>query len=87
MASGNVKVFNCIDDIICIHEHHKALAEFEILCSLFEILGIPVNPKKVVQPVGILTCIGIQLESEPELEATFHSSRENYRDSGLVLTN
>ena len=48
MTSRGVRTFNYIDDVICVHRRQNADTEFEILYSLFEFLGIPINPKKVV---------------------------------------
>ena len=62
MASRGVKTFNYIDDIICIHRCQKADAEFKTLYSLFEFLGIPIKPKKVVPPSRSLICMGIKVD-------------------------
>ena len=59
MAFKNIKVYNYIDDVICVYKHHNADAVFDILYSLFEFLGIPINPKKVSVPSRSLTCMGI----------------------------
>ena len=61
MVSRNVRIFNYIDDIICVHQRHKADAEFQTLFNLFEFLGIPINPSKVVRPARSLTCMGINV--------------------------
>ena len=45
MASKNMRLFNYIDDILCIHRCHNAKAKFDTLYSFFEFLGIPINPK------------------------------------------
>ena len=62
MQSKNVRVFNYIDDVICVHERQHARQEFDTLFSLFEFLGLPINPKKVVPPTSALTCMGIQVD-------------------------
>ena len=62
MASKNVKIYNYIDDVICMHRRHNADAEFDVLHSLFEFLGIPINPKKVSPPTRSLTCMGISID-------------------------
>ena len=62
MKSKNVKLFNYIDDVICVHKRQNASFEFELLYSLFEFLGIPINPKKVVLPTRVLTCMGIVID-------------------------
>ena len=62
MRSKNVTLFNYIDDVICVHRRQNADAEFKMLYSLFEFLGIPVNPKKVVPPTRSLTCMGVILD-------------------------
>ena len=59
MASRGVRTFNYIDDVICIHRHQTADTEFKTLYSLFEFLGVPINPNKVVHPSRSLTCMGI----------------------------
>ena len=59
MASKGVIVRNYIDDVIAIHPRHQADQEFDTLYSLFEFLGVPINPKKVVPPTRVLTCMGI----------------------------
>ena len=64
MASRDVRVYNYIDDVICVHKRQKADAEFETLFSLFEFLGIPINPSKVVPPSKSLTCMGINVNLE-----------------------
>ena len=48
MASKGVIIRNYIDDVIAIHPRHQAEHEFNTLYSLFEFLGVPINPKKVV---------------------------------------
>ena len=50
MQSKNVRLYNYIEDIICVHQRHNARQEFDALYSLFEFLGLPINPKKVVPP-------------------------------------
>ena len=62
MQSKNVCVFNCIDDIICVHEHQNAHQEFDTLFSLFEFPGLPIHPKKVVPPTSALICMGIKVD-------------------------
>ena len=62
MTSRDVRMYNYIDDVICIHKRHNADAEFDVLHSLFEFLGVPVNPKKVVRPCRSLTCMGIEVD-------------------------
>ena len=62
MASHGVIIRNYIDDVIAIHPRHCADKDFDTLYSLFEFLGIPVNPKKVVPPTRVLTCMGIQVD-------------------------
>ena len=62
MVSRGVTIRNYIDDVIAIHPHHCADKDFDTLYSLFEFLGIPVNPKKVVPPTRVLTCMGIQVD-------------------------
>ena len=62
MQSKNVRVFNYIDDVICVHERQNACQEFDTLYSLFEFLGLPINPKKVVPPTSALICMGIQVD-------------------------
>ena len=52
MASKGIIVRNYIDDVIAIHPHHQAEHEFNTLYSLFEFLGVPITPKKVVPPLG-----------------------------------
>ena len=59
MRSKNVTLFNYIDDVICILRHQNTDAEFSMLYSVFECLGIPINPKKVVPPSRSLTCMGV----------------------------
>ena len=61
MMSQGVATYNYIDDVICIHKRPNANAEFELLYSLFEFLGVPINPKKVVPPSKTLTCMGIDV--------------------------
>ena len=61
MTSQGVAMYNYIDDVICIHKRPYANAEFDLLFSLFEFLGVPVNPKKVVPPSRTLTCMGIDV--------------------------
>ena len=53
---------NYIDDAICVHQRHKAEAEFQMLFNLFEFLSIPINPNKVVRPSRSLTCMGIPVD-------------------------
>ena len=62
MQSKNVRVYNYIDNVICVHQHHNARQEFDALYSLFEFLGLPINPKKVVPPATALTCMGINVD-------------------------
>ena len=62
MRSKVLDVYNYIDDIICIHRHENADAEFHLLYSLFEYLGLPISLKKIVAPARALTCMGIVLE-------------------------
>ena len=62
MQSKNVRVFNYIDDVICVHERQNAHQEFDTLYSLFEFLGLPINPKKVVPPTSALICMGIHVD-------------------------
>ena len=62
MASKNVTVFNYLDDVIYVHLRCDANAEFDILYSLFEFLGIPINPKKIVSPTTKLPCMGIEVD-------------------------
>ena len=50
MASKQIEVYNYIDDIIYVHKTDNAQTEFNILHSLFEFLGLPINPNKVVTP-------------------------------------
>ena len=61
MASKGVTVFNYIDDVICVHARRNAHEEFNLLHSLFEFLGLPMNPHKVQSPTTELTCMGIQI--------------------------
>ena len=61
MTSRNVRVFNYIDNVICVHQCQKADAEFQSLFNLFEFLDIPINPSKVVRPSRSLTCMGIDV--------------------------
>ena len=46
LKSKNVDVHNHIDNII-LHKECDATAEFNMMYSLFEFLGIPINTKKV----------------------------------------
>ena len=62
MQSRNVRVYNYIDDVICVHQRRDARQEFDALYSLFEFLGLPINPKKVVPPSTALTCMGINVD-------------------------
>ena len=62
MKSKNVQLYNYIDDVICVHKRQNASSEFELRYSLFEFLGIPMNPKKVVPPTRVLTCMGIVID-------------------------
>ena len=62
MKSKNVKLYNYIDDVTCLHKCQNASSEFELLYSLFKFLGIPINPKKVVPPTKVLTCMGIVVD-------------------------
>ena len=64
MTSQGVATYNYIEDVICIHKRPNANAEFELLFSLFEFLGVPINPKKVVPPSKTLTCMGIDVNVE-----------------------
>ena len=64
MTSRDVRTYNYIDDIICIHKRHNADTEFGTLFSLFEFLGVPVNPSKVVCLSRSLTCMGIEVDLE-----------------------
>ena len=64
MTSHNVRIFNYIDDVICVHQCQKADAEFKTLFNLFEFLGIPINPSKVVRRSRSLTCMGIDVNLE-----------------------
>ena len=57
-----MRVYNHIDDVICVHQRHNAHQEFDALYSLFEFLGLPINPKKVVPPSTALTCMGINVD-------------------------
>ena len=59
MASKGIIVRNYIDDIIAIHPRQRAKEDFDTLYSLFEFLRVPINPKKVVSPTRVLTCMGI----------------------------
>ena len=61
MASLNIKVYNYVNDVICVHRGHNAMHEFYTLYSLFEFLGLPINPKKVCPPSKLLTCMGIDV--------------------------
>ena len=65
-CAQNFVAFNYIDDKIMIHKRHSAQAEFDVALSLFEFLGIPVNPKKVVPPSRVLTCIGICIDIDKQ---------------------
>ena len=58
MASLGINIYNYVD-IICIHRRHNTTHEFRTLYSLFEFLGLPINPKKVCPPSRSLTCMGI----------------------------
>ena len=62
MKSKNVKLFNYIDDVICVHKRQNASSEFKLLYSLVEFLGILMNPKKIVPPTRVLTCMGIVID-------------------------
>ena len=42
MQSKNVRVYNYIDDVICVHLRHNARQEFDTLYSLFKFLGLPI---------------------------------------------
>ena len=64
MTSCNVRTFNYIDEVICMHQRQKNDAEFQTLFNLFEFLGIPINPKKLVKPSKSLTCMGINVNLE-----------------------
>ena len=44
---------------MAIHPRHHAEDDFNTLYSLFGFLGVPINPKKVVPPTRVLTCMGI----------------------------
>ena len=61
MASLNVNVYSYVDDIICVHQRHNVKHEFRALYSLFEFLGLPINPKKLCPPSRSLTCMGIDV--------------------------
>ena len=61
MAFLDVCVYNYVDDVICVHRRHNATQEFRTLYSLFEFLGLPINPKKVCPPSRSLTCMGIDV--------------------------
>ena len=50
MLSQNVHVYNYIDDAICVDKCQNAQKEFNTLDALFEFLGVPINPKKVIPP-------------------------------------
>ena len=52
LKSKDVNIYNYIDDVICMHKACHADAEFDMMHSLFEFLGIPIDPKKVVWPGG-----------------------------------
>ena len=62
MTLRDVRTYNYIDDITCIHKRQNSDAEFDTLFSLFEFLGVPVNPNKVVRPSRTLTCMGIEVD-------------------------
>ena len=62
MKTGNVKLQNYIDDVICVHKRQNVSSEVKLLYSLFEFLGIPMNSKKVVPPTRVLTCVGIVID-------------------------
>ena len=62
MRSKNIDVYNYLDDIICVHKISNESAEFDTLYTLFEFLGLPINPKKVVPPTRALTCMGILID-------------------------
>ena len=67
MHSHNILIYNYTDDIICVHRHENANDEFYILHSLFEFLGIPINPKKVVPPSRSLTYMGLVVDIDAGL--------------------
>ena len=67
MHSHNVLIYNYIDGVICVHRRENANDEFHILHSLFEFLGIPINPKKVVPPSRSLTCMGLVVDVDAGL--------------------
>ena len=73
MSSKGVMLWNYIDDVICIHKRENTSAEFDLLYSLFEFLGIPMNPKKVVPPTRVLTCMGIIVDIDAGLLSIPHS--------------
>ena len=60
MASLDVNIYNYVNDVICVHKHHNATHEFRTLYSLFEFLGLPINPK-VCPPSRSLTCMDIEV--------------------------
>ena len=72
MISQGVATYNYIDDVICIHKSANATAEFDLLFSLFEFLGVPVNPKKVVSPSKSLTCMGIDVNVDTKQLTILH---------------
>ena len=67
MASKQIEVYNYIDDIICVHKTTNTQDEFNVLHSLFEILGLPINPNKVVALSSSLNCMGIITDVEKQL--------------------
>ena len=61
---GLGNLIHLLDDFLTIHTPEKAAWAMQTLLEVFDRLGIPVNPKKVIGPAEVLEFLGILLDSQ-----------------------
>ena len=77
MFSQNVRVYNLIDDVICVHKV-KILRRNSTHFTHCEFLGVRTNPKREVPLSRTLTCMGKQVDVDVGIISIPHEKSERY---------
>ena len=64
MSKQNYDIINYIDDLVGFGLPSTVHNSFQYLCELLEKLGLTISTKKLVPPSTVVTCLGVQIDTE-----------------------
>ena len=64
MAQKNHDIINYIDDVIGFGLLSTVHDSFKTLCKLLQRLGLTISTKKLVPPSTLVTCLGVQIDTQ-----------------------